>query len=117
PAARQGRPLKKDAGRRWARAGENVSVLRNIDIRIADLGGTTVGRAAGHTFWLDDNASGWGWFVDPTSWDDSKFTMPGDQGEQKRLDLLTVLEPETGHVRGYDHADSGVIVDTLTPGR
>ena len=29
----------------------------------------------------DDNAAGWGWFVDPTPRDDSEFTTPGDLGE------------------------------------
>jgi hypothetical protein len=56
--------------------------LGNIQIQISNLGGTTLGLASGHTIWLDDNAAGWGWFVDPTPQDDSEFTTPGNQGEQ-----------------------------------
>jgi hypothetical protein len=35
---------------------------------------------------FDINAASWGWFVDPTPWDDSEFTKPGDQGEHHRMD-------------------------------
>ena len=72
--------------------------------------------ASGHTIWLDDNAAGWGWFVDPTPADDSEFTTPGNQGEKNRMDLLTVLEHEVGHLLGYEHEESGVMIDTLPAG-
>ena len=62
-----------------------VRPRHGIDVRIADLGGTTLGLASGNTIWLDDNAAGWGWFVDPTPGDDSEFTTPGDQGEQGKM--------------------------------
>ena len=75
----------------------NTSALGNIQIQIANLGGTTLGVASGDTLWLDDNAAGWGWFVDPTPWDDSEFTTPGNQGEQNRMGLLTALAHEIGH--------------------
>ena len=55
----------------------DVSSLHGIDMRIADLGGRTLGLASGHTIWLDANAAGWGWSVEPTPWHDSKFTTPG----------------------------------------
>src|SRR5262249_6451497 len=58
------RSLLTEALARWARAGVNTSALYDIDVRIANLGGTTLGLASGHTIWLDDNAAGWGWFVD-----------------------------------------------------
>ena len=111
-------PLVTEAERRWAAAGVDVSGLGDLQVRIADLGGLTLGAASGHTIYVDDNAAGWGWFVDPTPGDDSEFILPGDQGEQKRMDLLTVIEHEMGHVLGYEHdADSGsVMYDTLTAG-
>jgi hypothetical protein len=87
-----------------------------LDIRIVDLGGTTVDAAFGNTVWLNDTAAGWGWFVDPTPWDDAEFTTPGHQGEQGRLDLLTVLEHESGHRLGLEHTASGVVVETPATG-
>jgi hypothetical protein len=108
--------LLPEAIHRWQMAGVDTSALAGLDVRIADLGGTTLGLAAGHTLWLDANAAGWGWFVDPTPWDDSEFTTPGDQGEQNHIDLLTVVMHEMGHVLGYEHEATGVMQDTLSAG-
>jgi hypothetical protein len=90
--------------------------LVGIDIQIADLGGATLGLASGHTIWLDDNAAGWGWFLDATPADDSEFLTPGDQGEQDRMDLVTALMHEIGHLLGHEHEDDGVMAPTLASG-
>ena len=47
--------------------------LQQIDVRIADLPGAMLGRALGTTITLDHNAAGYGWFVDPTPWDNAEF--------------------------------------------
>src|SRR5262249_49113813 len=106
-------PLLAEAIMRWQGSGVDTSSLSNIQVRIADLSGALLGEAVGHTIYLDANAAGWGWFVDPTPWDDSEFMTPGDQGEMHRIDLLTVVEHELGHILGYDHADGGVMAATL----
>ena len=72
--------------------------------------------ASGNTIYLDINAAGWGWFVDRMPRNDSEFTRPGNQGEQNRMDLLTVVMHELGHVLGFDHAAAGVMVETLAAG-
>src|SRR5262249_44257287 len=108
--------LLPEAIQRWQATGVDASALAGLDIRIVDLGGTTLGLASGHTIWLDADAAGWGWFVDPTPGDDSEFTTPGDQGEQRRMDLLTVLMHEMGHQLGLGHADAGVMHETLAAG-
>src|SRR5262249_26426284 len=62
----QVQPLLAEAEARWQAAGVDTSILGAIKVRIADLGGATLGFASDHTIWLDDNAAGWGWFVDRT---------------------------------------------------
>jgi hypothetical protein len=109
-------PLFTEALARWHAAGADTSRLGNIQIQIGNLGGNTLGMASGHTIWLDDNAAGWGWFVDATPWDDSEFNTAGNQGEQRRMDLLTVLEHEIGHLLGHDHDEGGVMQETLDVG-
>lgn len=115
-AGSQVTPLIAEAVRRWQSKGEDTSMLRGLDIRIADLGGTTLGLASSNTIWLDDDAAGWGWFIDRTPWDDSEFRCMGDQGEQNRIDLLSVVTHELGHLLGHDHDAHGVVAETLSSG-
>ncbi len=112
----QVQPLLTEAIARWQSAGFNVLSLGNINLRIADLPGTTLGQAQGNTIILDSNAAGWGWFVDKSPRSDAEFRTRGNQGEQGRMDLLTVLEHEVGHLLGMDHQSSGLMADHLFAG-
>jgi hypothetical protein len=105
-----------EAIRRWAADGADVSALAGLDVRVADLGGATLGLASGQTIWLDDDAAGWGWFLDATPADDAEFLAAGDQGEQGRMDLLSALVHELGHVLGHDHDEGGAMAETLAAG-
>jgi hypothetical protein len=109
-------PLLDEAVARWIAAGADPSKLANLTVQIADLDGGMLGLASGNTIWLDSNAAGWGWFVDATPWDDSEYSTPGNQGEQGRMDLLTAIAHELGHLLGFDHSESGVMDDTLAAG-
>ncbi len=108
--AGQVQPLLTDALARWQAAGNDTSTLYGIDVRIADLGGASFGKAAAGDNWLDDNAAGWGPFVDRTPRNDSEFTRRGNQGEENRMGLLTVMTHEVGHLVGYGHATGGAML-------
>jgi len=115
--ADQAQPLLAQAIDRFAAAGVDVSSLSNVQILMTDLPGTTLGQAVGNnTIYLDRNAAGYGWFVDNTPWDDFEFSTPGDQGEQDRIDALTVITHELGHLLGLAHDDHGVMQPTLAAG-
>jgi Matrixin len=88
----------------------------------SDLAGTAVGLATGNSITLDTNAAGHGWFVDTTPDDNSEFLATSDpnvwiaragSAADGKMDMLSVLLHEYGHVIGLDHsADSS---DALSP--
>src|SRR5262249_8468017 len=90
--------------------------LQGRDISSAAPGAKPPALASGHTPSPDANAAGWGWFVDPTPWENAEFIKPGNQGQQHRLDLLTVLPHDVGHLLGHDQAESSVREESLTAG-
>jgi parallel beta-helix repeat protein len=108
--------IATEARQRWESLGAEPSRLSDLEFVLTDLPGATLGLALGNTIWIDRDAAGWGWFVDPTPWDDSEFTAPGDQGEQERMDLLSAIMHEMGHVLGLAHDGDGVMIESLAAG-
>ena len=108
--------LLTEALARWEAAGVDTSALQGIDVRIADLGGLTLGQAAERGHRAGRQRGRLGLVRGPHPANDSEFTRRGNQGERNRMDLLTVLTHEVGHLLGYDHAAGGVMQETLDAG-
>jgi hypothetical protein len=93
-----------------------------FQVRIVDLPGLMLGRTVGNTIQIDHNAAGFGWHVAPT---DADFQPGGRLGELTacpgteavhRVDLLTAVMHELGHLLGYKHTASGLMEPSLGPG-
>ena len=103
--------------------GTNVPVT----IEMTELAGNEVGSVQGATINLDTNAAGHGWFVDSTPGDNEEFlptsnpnvwvAKAGSAAEDK-MDMLSVLMHEYGHVLGLEHstAANDVMAAVLQPG-
>ncbi|WP_374663339.1 tandem-95 repeat protein [Ramlibacter sp.] len=120
----------------WLDQGASLSQLNKARFAVADLPAGWAARADGdHLITLDARGAGWGWYVDATPADNSEF-MPvsADPTTQNalgdydapvggpaagKLDLLTVLIHELGHVLGMPSTafSDNVMSRYLAPGQ
>ena len=94
----------------------SVAKLEQVQVVIADLPGSYLGEAieSQNQIYIDSNAAGYGWFVDPTPGSDEEFVASPSANQLRavdpravdRIDLLTVVEHELGHVAGFDDLDA-----------
>ena len=115
-----------EAKRRWAATGLDAQALAAMDrvsVSVANLDGLMLGQTLGNSIVIDVDGAGYGWFIDRTPGDDHEFTS-GTAGllakhapAAGRIDLLSVVTHELGHLAGLQHQDSGVMVDTLQAGQ
>jgi hypothetical protein len=102
-----------EAEDRWAALGLSAADLARlgaVTAEIADLPDGYLGAAPlyGNTIYVDVTAAGYGWYVDPTPFDDSEFGLAAvDSPAAGRMDLLTVVMHELGHVLGLDSSYHG----------
>ena len=109
-------PIVAEAKARWSALGADLAQVAGVRVAVANLSGAYLGLASGNTIILDRDAAGWGWFIDATPRNDSEFFRPGNQGEKNRMDLLTVVMHELGHLLQQDHDADGVMAETLGAG-
>jgi len=103
-------PLIEIAKQYWIDAGASQTILDQAQIKIADLGTNIAAITEGAQITLDSTGAGWGWYIDATPLEHSEFTLGNSLGMDStvdspahgKLDLLTVLIHELGHVLGLD---------------
>jgi Ca2+-binding RTX toxin-like protein len=103
----------------------DLTLLESVQFEVAALDGLMLGETSGTTVLIDDDAAGFGWFVDATPGEDIEFRQKGSDDELLAapssdaygdMDLLTVVMHELGHVIGLDHtAEEGLMDASLDP--
>lgn len=83
-------------------AASEIVKMHRAHVSISDLPGNAIGRSVGNTVLLDVDAAGHGWFVDGTPADDREFTANVDGAAIDRVDALTALIHEFGHLIGLE---------------
>jgi hypothetical protein len=102
-------PVVDAAIDRLVGAGFAADLFSSVQVSIADLPGATLGLATGSTITIDVNAAGHGWYMSPELRDQSQEPADSDAASGSRLstldsrlrmDLLTVVMHELGHMAG-----------------
>jgi hypothetical protein len=99
----------------WQAAGltsGQLAVLESAEYRIADLSGIRLGQAGSNSITIDADAAGYGWFIDVTPAMAEEFdaiecgvlVARREGAADGRMDLLTAVLHEMGHLLGRTHA-------------
>jgi len=114
---------------RWLHVGVDASQMRTalagLDVHVVDLPGARLSATAPGVILVDEDAAGYGWFVDATPYDDSEFQRVVAENELQaegrsaavgRVDLLTAVTHEIGHLLGLGDVPPGLIANNIMTG-
>jgi hypothetical protein len=111
-------PIVQEAIGLWRAAGidaTRLSALSHVAVGISDFPGPWLGMAFPDAIWIDSDAAGYGWYIDPTTADASAFPAAPGSPAYGKVDLLTVVAHELGHELGFDDSADGGLMGVFLP--
>ncbi len=109
----------------WQSAGLDATDLRRLEaakVQVANLGTDILGLEAANVITINQTAAGYNWYVNASPRSNQAFSLAGPGADRLagpaspaagRVDLLTVLEHELGHVIGLsDNNQASDLMDT-----
>jgi hypothetical protein len=112
--AEQLRPVVTEAIGQLRAAGFDVAGLGQASFQITNLQGTLLGVTYQNTIWIDENAAGHGWYTGGVSGGLVSDRMASGEwaiDTNSRVDLLTVVTHELGHMLGFASINPAVKPD------
>ena len=108
-------PIVETAIGLWADAGVSANELprlEDVEITIADLPGSYLALTSARNVVVDVDGAGYGWYTGGLN---AEFGIQNPEAAESRVDLLTVVAHELGHVLGLGHDAADDVMEPLLP--